>query len=275
MTTATAHTTTAESQVVRRESRRHTDEVRARTTRSYLVRALVTTNAAARDRFLKKAVLTNLTVADRLALRYAGRGIPTQDLTQVARLALLKAVHRFDPDAGFDFHSYAVPTIVGELKRHFRDLGWAVRPPRPVQELRPRISSAVSTLSQTLGRTPTRRDVADYLSVKEAAVAEALTADGCFIPASLDRLAGGEVGSDSAWGASLGRDDPDLARLETRLTLSPCLRMLSDRDRLVLRLRFCEGLTQGDIGRRLGVSQMHVSRTLARILLQLKDELAK
>jgi RNA polymerase sigma-B factor len=197
----------------------------------------------------------------------------------VARLGLIKAVHRFDPDAGSDFHSYAVPTILGELKRHFRDFGWAVRPPRPVQELRPRISTAVATLTQTLGRTPTRRDVADYLSVKEAAVAEALSAEGCFIPASLDRLAGGDFGGDyagdSTLGASLGRDDPELARLETRLTLSPCLRMLSDRDRLVLRLRFCEGLTQGDIGRRLGVSQMHVSRTLARILLRLKDELAK
>jgi RNA polymerase sigma-B factor len=238
------------------------------------VRAAETTNVIAKARLLEKAVLVNLPIADRLAMRYSGRGIPSQDLVQVARLGLVQAAQRFDPDAGFDFLSYAVPTITGELKRHFRDRGWTVRPPRRIQELQPRVRAASSTLTQTLGRTPSRAHIAAYLSVDEASVVETLVADGCFAPTSLDRPVVSDSRGGSTWADALGQDDPALARVEARLTLAPVIRKLSDRDRLVLRLRFEDGLTQEEIGRIIGVTQMQVSRILARILRLARDELA-
>jgi len=239
------------------------------------VHASATTSPIARTRFLEQAVLLNLSVADNLALRYVGRGIPSQDLVQVARLGLVKAVHGFDPDAGFGFLSYAVPTITGELKRHFRDRGWAVRPPRHIQELQPRILAASSALTQTLGRTPTRGEVAEYLAVDEASVVEALLADGCFTPSSLDGpVVRGAPPSSSTWGDAVAREDPALARVEATMTLAPIFRSLGDRDRLVLRLRFVDGLTQEQIGVVVGVTQMQVSRILTRILRLARDGLA-
>jgi RNA polymerase sigma-B factor len=255
-------------------ARRPTDLVRAQQTRSYLLHASATTNPIARARILEQVVLVNLSVADNLAFRYIGRGIPSQDLVQVARLGLVKTVHGFDPDAGFDFLSYAVPTITGELKRHFRDRGWTVRPPRGIQELQPRIRAADSVLTQTLGRTPTPAEVAEYLAVDEASVVEALLADGCFTPTSLDSARVRGAPSSSTWGDALGRDDPALASVEARLTLAPIFRSLCDRDRLVLRLRFVDGLTQSEIGGSIGVTQMQVSRILSRIMRLARDELA-
>lgn len=250
------------------------DQPRAQRTRDYLVRAAAARNDIARDVLFEKAVLVNLPVADRLARRYSGRGVPSQDLVQVARLGLIKAVHGFDPEAGHDFLSYAVPTIVGELKRHFRDRGWTVRPPRRIQELRPRILAARFTLTHTLGRTPTRAEMAAFLAIDEARVVEALAADGCFTPASLDRPGRSDSGSGSTWDAVLGQTDPGLAMVEAKLALAPILTGLCDRDRLVLKLRSVDGLTQREIGRIIGISQMQVSRILARVLRLAKDELA-
>lgn len=263
-----------ERRAVRPRSQRPADLVRTQQTRGYLLRASATTNPIAKARLLDKAVLVNLPVADRLAMRYAGRGIPSQDLVQVARLGLVQAVHRFDPCAGFDFLSYAVPTILGELKRHFRDRGWTVRPPRRIQELQPRILAATSALTHTLVRTPTRAEIAQYLGVDEADVVEALIADGCFTPTSLDRPVVTDSRPSSTWGDAIGHDDPGIDWVEAKLTLAPIFRILSDRDRLVLRLRFVDDMTQQEIGGVVGVTQMQVSRILARILHLARDELA-
>lgn len=259
---------------VRPRSPRLADLARTQQTHGYLLHVSATTDPLAKARLLDKAVLVNLPVADRLAMRYSSRGIPSQDLVQVARLGLVRAVNRFDPDAGFDFLSYAVPTILGELKRHFRDRGWTVRPPRRIQELQPRILAATSALTHTLVRMPTRAELADYLGVDEASIVEALIADGCFTPTSLDRPLVSDSRTSSTWGDSLGHDDPALAWVEAKLTLAPIFRSLCDRDRLVLRLRFVDDMTQQEIGGIVGVTQMQVSRILARIRRLARDELA-
>jgi RNA polymerase sigma-B factor len=258
----------------RRRSSRPAEQVRAEQTSALLLQAAATANLIGKERLLTQAVVLNLPIAARLAKRYTGRGIPTQDLVQVARLGLIKAVHRFDPHAGFDFRSYAVPAITGELKRHFRDYGWAVRPPRRIQDLQSRISTATSELAQMLGGTPTPRELANYLDVDEANLVEALAAEGCFTPTSLDRTFPNETAGGSTWGDQLGHSDPEFARVDALLTLAPIFRRLSERDRQVLRMRFVDDLTQIDIGRQIGVSQVQVSRILASILRQVRNELA-
>lgn len=258
-----------------RSRSRSTDDDRTQQTRCHLLHASASTNPEDRAHLLEQAVLLNLSVAERLALRYADRGVPTQDLVQVARLGLVQAVQRFDPRAGHDFLSFAVPTIRGELKRYFRDRAWTVRPPRRIQDLQPRILAAGSALTQTLRRPPTRTEVADYLAIDESSVVEALTADGCFTPTSLDRNNVGHSHSGSTWGETLGGDDPALAWVEAKLTLAPLFRLLSDRDRVILQLRFVDGLTQLEIGRIVGITQMQVSRTLARVMRLARDEFAK
>ena len=263
-----------EPQAVRRRPHHAADVARTQQTQGYLLRASAATDPQVLAQLRDRAVLVNLPVADRLAMRYAGRGIPSQDLIQVARLGLVQAVQRFDPDAGFDFLSYAVPTILGELKRHFRDRGWTVRPPRRVQELQPRILTATAELTQKLVRTPTRAEVAERLDVDEATVVEALIADGCFAPASLDKPLVSDSRTTSSWGESMGQDDPALAWVEAKLTLAPIFRNLSDRDRLVLRLRFVDEMSQREIGGVIGVTQMQISRILDRIRCLARDELA-
>jgi RNA polymerase sigma-B factor len=187
---------------------------------------------------------------------------------------LVHAVRRFDLATGSPFVSYAVPTILGELKRHFRDRGWTVRPPRRIQELRPTIVGATADLTQKLGRSPTRAEVARHLDVDEAKIAEALTVDGCFTPDSLDRPVIEESGRSVTWIDATGRNDSNLDWVDFKLTLAPLLRQLSARDRLVLRLRFVEDLTQQQIGGIVGVSQMQVSRILDRLVGMVKIELA-
>lgn len=270
-----AAVTEREPQAIGTDVRRQADQLRTQRTQDYLARAAVSRSVAAEKALFEEVVMLNLPISDRLALRYSGRGIPSQDLVQVARLGLIKAVHRFDPDAGHDFLSFAVPTIVGELKRHFRDCGWTVRPPRRIQELQPQIRDASSTLTQTLGRTPTRTDIADFLAIDESLVVEALAANGCFSPTSLDQPAPGGSNPRPNWEDALGQTDNGLAMVEAKLALAPIFRGLCDRDRNVLRLRSVDGLTQQEIGRVIGVSQMQVSRILARILRLTRDELAR
>jgi len=204
-----------------------------------------------------------------------GQRVPTFHLIQVARVGLVQAVQRFDPCAGFDFLSYAVPTIRGELKRHCRDRGWTAGPPRRIQELQPRVLAAASVTTQTLVRTPTRAEVAHYLAVDEASIVEALIADGHFTASSLDRPVDSDSRANSTWVDAMGHDDPALAWVEAKLTLAPIFRILSDRDRLVLRLRLVDDMTQQEIGGILGVTQMQVSRILARIMRLARDELAE
>jgi RNA polymerase sigma-B factor len=254
---------------------RHAADVqRSALTRDNFLRASVAADTLAKARVLEDIVMANLAVADRLALRYAGRGISVDDLTQVARLGLVQAVHRFDLTTGSEFLSYAVPTILGELKRHFRDRGWTIRPPRRIQELRPAITAAAATLTQTLQRPPTRAEIADYIGSDTANVNEALGADGHFTPMSLDRSIAGRPREGAAWVEALGGLDPNLETAELKVALAGTFGRLSERDRLVLRLRLVDDMTQTQIGTVVGVTQMQVSRILARIKQVVRVELA-
>lgn len=214
-------------------------------------------------------VAAHLGLAEYLARRFANRGEPLDDLVQVASLGLLKAVGRFDPERGVEFSTYATHTIVGELKRHFRDRGWAIRAPRRMQELYLRLGKVVATLGQELGRSPTIAELAAEVEVSEEEVLEALEAGQAYRFASLDAPAPGDSEGESL-ATRLGEDDPALLGAEHRATLSPLLNTLPEREQLILHLRFFEGLTQSEIATRLGISQMHVSRLLARSVAQLR-----
>ena len=220
-----------------------------------------------RRRLTTQLIETNAEMAKSLASRYRNRGIDLDDLEQVALLGLTKAAQRFDPRAGYDFMSYAVPTIRGELRRYFRDSGWTVRPPRRVQDLQFRISRAQDELHSQLGRSPRPTEVATHLDVDLEAVVEALTADGCFTPTSLD----GPVGDGSSTlGDLLSFEDRAVVAAEARVLLEPAVQQLSERDRQILNLRFVEERTQSEIGEEVGLTQAQVSRVLTRILRDLK-----
>jgi len=214
-------------------------------------------------------VAAHISLAEYLARRFANRGEALDDLVQVASLALVKAVDRFDPERGVEFSTYATHTIVGELKRHFRDKGWAVRAPRRMQELYLRLTADVAPLSQELGRSPTIAELAADAGVSEEEVLEALEAGQAYRFASLDAPSGAE--GDDTLGSRLGSEDAELAGAERRADLSPLVARLPPRQRLIVHLRFFEGLTQSDIARRVGISQMHVSRLLARSVAQLRS----
>jgi RNA polymerase sigma-B factor len=214
-------------------------------------------------------VAAHLGLAEYLARRFANRGEALDDLVQVASLGLIKAVDRFDPDRGVEFSTYATHTIVGELKRHFRDKGWAIRAPRRMQELYLRLGKVVATLGQELGRSPTIAELATEVKVSEEEVLEALEAGQAYRSTSLDAPTGNEEGETLA--TRLGEEDPSLEAAESRATLSPLLAQLEPRERLILHMRFFDGLTQSEIAIRLGISQMHVSRLLARSVSQLRS----
>ncbi len=220
-------------------------------------------------RLREELVAAHLGLAEYLARRFANRGEALDDLFQVASLGLIKAVDRFDPERGVEFSTYATQTIVGELKRHFRDKGWSVRAPRRMQELYLRLGTVVGTLGQELGRSPTIAELAAEVKVSEEEVLEALEAGQAYRSASLDAPAGGDEGE--TLGARLGDDDASLGHVESRATLSPLLAQLPPREQLILHLRFFEGLTQSEIADRLNISQMHVSRLLARSVSRLRS----
>jgi RNA polymerase sigma-B factor len=229
--------------------------------------------AATRDTALRdQLIAAHLGLAEYLARRFANRGEPLDDLIQVASVGLLKAVDRFDPERGLEFSTYATPTIVGELKRHFRDKGWAVRVPRRVQELHLRLAKVVNSLSQELGRSPTITEIAQHAEVTEEEVLEAIEAGHAYRFASLDAPTGGGEDDASTLASQLGDEDPAMEDIEHRVALSPLLSTLPPRERTILHLRFFEGMTQSEIAGRLGISQMHVSRLLARSLTQLREQ---
>ena len=206
-----------------------------------------------------------------LAGRFANRGEARDDLVQVALVGLFKAVERFDPGRGLQFSTFATPTILGELKRHFRDRGWAVRVPRRVQELHLQLGRIVSVLGQEEGRSPTPAEVAERAGVSEEAVLEAMEAGSLYRLVSLDGSAtpdedGGELVS------CLGDDDPAFERIEHRAEIAELLSVLPERERRIVELRFFESMTQSEIAERVGVSQMHVSRLLSRSLERLRAE---
>lgn len=224
-----------------------------------------------RDRRLRdRLVAAHLPLAAHLARRFANRGEPVEDLEQVAALALVKAVERFDPSRGLPFAAFAGPTIVGELKRHFRDTGWALRVPRRIQELHLALAGVVERLTHQLGRTPTVGEVAAAAGAAEEEVLEALDAGRAYRPDSLDAHDDADhTGRPDRPVAAAA--DPDLDRVEAGATLAPLLATLPERERLVVRLRFFAHMTQSEIAALLGISQVHVSRLLARSLQRLRE----
>jgi RNA polymerase sigma-B factor len=227
------------------------------------------------DAVRQELIEAHLGLVEYLARRFAGRGEPLEDLVQVGTIGLVKAVDRFDPDREVEFSTYATPTIVGELKRHFRDKGWAVRVPRRVQELHLRLGKVVSSLSQDLGRSPTIGEIAERAGASEEEVLEAMEAGRAYRFASLD--APGAAGDDDnqSLASQLGKDDPLLTGIEHRVALSPLIAELPRREQVILHLRFFEGLTQSEIAGRLGISQMHVSRLLGVALQNLAEAMAR
>jgi len=227
--------------------------------------------ATSRDPKLRDDLIeAHLGLAEYLARRFANRGEPLDDLVQVASLGLVKAVERFDPARGLEFTTFATPTIVGELKRHFRDKGWAVRVPRRVQELHLRVTRVIDDLALELGRSPTVQEIAQRAGTTEDEVVEAVDAGSAYRSASLDA---GRSDDDESPGllGQLGELDPELARAERRAALGPLISELPEREQVMLYLRFYEGMTQSEIAKRLGISQMHVSRLLSRSLQQLRE----
>jgi RNA polymerase sigma-B factor len=219
-------------------------------------------------------VESHVRLAEFCARRFAYRGEPFDDLRQVALVGLLKAVERFEPDRGVRFTSFATPTIVGELKRHFRDRGWTVHVPRRLQELHLEVGRLVGTLSQQLGRTPTAAEIAERAGVTEEEILESMEAATMYRPSSLDVTRVDDDGLEVAVAARVGTDDPELGAVERRVELAELLERLPDREQRIVYLRFFEGLTQAEIADRVGLSQMHVSRLLARSLDVLADPAA-
>jgi RNA polymerase sigma-B factor len=220
-----------------------------------------------RKRLIDEVITRNIEVARSVASRYRNRGIPVEDLEQVACLALIRAANRFDPTKAEDFLTYAVPTMRGEIKRHFRDHGWVVRPPRRVQEVQALIRRSGHVQSD---RPEDPQDLADRLGVDVNDVNEALQAHGCFAPTSLD--APNRVGE--PWSASLVDDDVDEHEaVEARAILRTLTKELKPRERLILYLRFVEGRTQKEIGEEIGVTQMQVSRLLTSILTGMRTRM--
>jgi RNA polymerase sigma-B factor len=247
-------------------------ETRRRRETARLLALARETRGAAGHRHEDEVIRINMGVASDVARRYHGRGIPAEDIDQVAFLGLVKAVRGYDPSLGDEFLSYAVPTVRGEIRRYFRDAGWAVRPPRSVQEIQTRVTTAESDLAQTYGRTPRSAEIARHLDVPTALVRAAQAATGCFTPASLD--APRPDTDEEAPVDRLGGLDPGFATTEARLALKPLMSALTERDRRIIELRYFKNRTQSQIGAEVGVTQEQVSRLLAGILLKLRRRLA-
>ena len=216
-------------------------------------------------------VREHMPVAEHIARRFSHRGESQEDLTQVATLGLINAVDRFDPERGVDFLSYAVPTIMGEVRRHFRDTGWAVRMPRRLQELHLSVSSAISSLSQELGRAPTPSELATHIGISKDDVYKGLEAGNAYRSASLDELLTDT--DEIPLGDAIGENDSELAEVENREAIRPLLDELDERERKILLMRFFRSMTQTQIAEQIGISQMHVSRLLARTLSWLRNRL--
>ncbi|MEU6007097.1 SigB/SigF/SigG family RNA polymerase sigma factor [Streptomyces sp. NPDC093064] len=213
-----------------------------------------------------------LPMAERIAVRFRGRGEALEDLYQVAALGLVKAVDHYDPARGYAFEAYAVPTVTGEIKRHFRDHMWTLHVPRRVQDLRNRVRRATKELAQTTpGRTPTVAEIAEYAQLSVSDVHTGMEALDCFAALSLEAEVPGTDGY--ALGDGLGEADARFDLVVDRVAVRPCLEALPERERTILYLRFFRGMTQSRIAQQLGISQMHVSRLLSGCFAHLREEL--
>ncbi|MFL0180021.1 MULTISPECIES: RNA polymerase sigma factor SigF [unclassified Mycobacterium] len=220
-----------------------------------------------------KIVERCLPLADHIARRFEGRGELRDDLVQVARVGLVNAVTRFDVETGSDFVSFAVPTIMGEVRRHFRDNSWSVKVPRRLKELHLRLGVATAELSQRLGRAPTASELAAELELSRDEVVEGLVAGSSYNTLSIDGGGSSDEDDVRSIADTLGEVDARMDRIEDREALRPLLDALPERERTVLVLRFFESMTQTQIAERVGISQMHVSRLLAKSLAKLRDQL--
>lgn len=230
----------------------------------------------ARDRepaIREELVRRNMDFAKRLALRYRGASESFDDLLQVANLGLLNAVDRFDPGRGIPFTAFASPTILGELKRHFRDRVWTVRVPRGLHDRMAEVDKAITELTKQLQRSPRVGEIAERLEIDQIDVLEVLEANHNRRPLSLDRPAGGEESDEAPPSEWVGSEDERFDLVEGRIALDAALPYLEERERVVLRLRFVEDMTQSQIAERIGHSQMHVSRILRRALARIRERI--
>lgn len=246
----------------------HRAHLQART-EELLVRAEQAVTDGERQRLLDEVVLLHLPTARSIALRYRERGEPVDDLVQVASLGLVKAVRGYDRHLGTDFAAYAVPTITGEIKRHFRDRGWAVRPPRRLQDLRLALVAATQELTHELGRSPKVSELAHRIGVGEDEVVETLVSLQHYSAGSLDAPVDGDDGPPLA--ECLGENETAYAGVDDAVSVQPLLATLPPRDRHILCLRFFQGWTQSQIAADIGVTQMQVSRLLSRALKRLRE----
>jgi RNA polymerase sigma-B factor len=226
-----------------------------------------------RARLRERLVDQYIGLVEFLARRFRNRGEPLEDLVQVGTIGLLKAIERFDLEREVEFSTYATPTIVGELKRHFRDKGWAVRVPRRLQELHLELTKIVSTLGQELGRSPTVAEIAKAAGTSEENVLEGLEIAQAYNFTSLDAPIDSDDAGSTSFADQLGSEDDQLLNLEYRAALAPEMAKLPERERRILYLRFFKGMTQSEIADKLGISQMHVSRLLNRTLMRLREAL--
>ena len=225
-----------------------------------------------RLRLRNEIVLLHLPLARNLAYRYSHRGQQAEDLLQVARVGLVKSVDRFDPDRGVEFLPFAIPTITGDLRRFFRDTGWDVRLPRRLQELNLRINASIVDLSQQTGRAPNAGELAARLGIPREEVTEGLRAGAAYTAQSLDAPAAPSAEVPSL-AESLGSDDRRFEAVDNHEALTKLLQALPARERRILRLRFCEDMTQTQIAEEIGVSQMHISRLLIASLSRLRTQM--
>ncbi|WP_327145882.1 RNA polymerase sigma factor SigF [Nocardia sp. NBC_01327] len=236
-----------------------------------LARAIETQDPQ-RDVLRNKVIERCLPLADHIARRFSGRGESFEDLQQTARIGLLHAIDRFDVSYGAPFLSFAIPTIMGEVRRHFRDYTWAVRVPRRTKEIQLRIGGTIEILAQRLGRLPKAREIADELGVDLLEITQALIAANAYQASSLDAVAGDDgESSPLPLRETLGAAEPDYELIEQAMTLRPQLDQLPERERRVLIMRFFECQTQKQIADHLGVSQMQISRILSKTLAQLRE----
>jgi RNA polymerase sigma-B factor len=248
---------------------REYDEVKRRSAALFVRLADPATPAGERTSARDELVGLHQPLVEHCARRFRNRGEQFEDLLQVGVIGLLKAIDRFDSARGVEFSTYATPTILGEIKRHFRDKGWAIRVPRRLQELRMHITSASAELTQSLGRSPTASELAERIGCSVEEIVEGLESSNAYATLSLD------AGDDSEDGAAtmldaIGVDDANLEHIDLRESIKPLLEGLGHREKRILLLRFFRNMTQSQIAEEIGVSQMHVSRLLSRTLAELR-----
>lgn len=221
----------------------------------------------------EKLVMSHLNLVRFIANKFKNRGEPIDDLIQVGYLGLLKAIDRFDPSRGLEFTTFATPTIMGEIKRHFRDKGWSVRVPRRLQELSAKVNQATDTLTSQLQRSPTIAEIADYLDATVDEVLEAMESSSAYSSVSLEAPSGADDDDTPSVINRYATEDSDLAFTDDRIIIEEALASFSPRERDVIEMRFLKGMTQIEIAEKLGISQVQVSRLLRRTLKKIQDKI--